>query len=168
MNITTARLVDIDPANFPDKNAYERALRDASRGLFAFLMGLHNEVGVGTPNPGKAMQGIYDTLTSGAVIVAERDGELVGSLGLYATELWYADSAVLSELWFWIAPDHRDGEALEAILRVLANTCDAIGAYAEIKINNPHRKRVPRTRLERIGAALSYQPRGGAFVMPPE
>jgi hypothetical protein len=160
MTEITARVVDIHPQN-------EAALRAASRDLFTFLMGLHDEVGVGTPRPDKAMQGIYETLKDGAVIVALKGNKIVGSLGLYHTELWYADDSVLSELWFYITPEERDGPALQALLAELAKLCDELGAIAEIKINNPHRKRVPHTRLERIGAALSYQPSGGSYLMPP-
>lgn len=160
MTTMTARLVEIDPAD-------EDALRAESRRIFKFLMGLHSEVGIGTPNPGKAMQGIYERLRDGAVVHAERDGELVGSIGLYETDVWYADSTILVEQWAYVSPAERDGEALRFLLNVVARTADALGSFVNVNINNPHRKRVPHTRLERIGAALSYQPSGGSYVIPP-
>jgi hypothetical protein len=145
----------------------EEDARAWTRRIFTFLIPLHRANGIGEPDPGKAMQGIYEIVTGGAALVAEVDGEIVGSLGLYLADIWYAHGTVLRELWFWIRPDLRDGAVLQALLAEAAAIADLAGAHVALAINNPNRKRLPRTRLERVADALSYQSRGAAYVIAP-
>ncbi len=149
----------------------EASARRDTTAIYRFLVALYHEAGlpagVAEPDYGKAMAEIYDIVRNGVALIAERDGELVGSIGLAQNEIWYAKSYCLAERWFYIVPELRDGPVLEAILAEVAAICDALDCPATITIANLNRKRAPRTRLERIGETLTYQPRGRAYRVAP-
>jgi GNAT superfamily N-acetyltransferase len=39
--------------------------------------------------------------------VEDENGRLIGSLGLYKTSPWYADSEYLADGWFYVLPEYR-------------------------------------------------------------
>jgi N-acetylglutamate synthase-like GNAT family acetyltransferase len=49
-------------------------------------------------------------LGAGIVLVAEKNNEVVGLImGIKNSNIWYPSQIVLSELIFWIEPEHRKG-----------------------------------------------------------
>lgn len=143
--------------------------REEARRIYRFLVALFDEAGIKqSPNYGRAMKTIYDTIRDGVVLVAERDGAIIGSIGMTHGPFWYADEDLFSELWFFIRPEHRDGRALELIAAEIAALCDETGSYAELRVNNYFRRRVPRTRLERLGEIICFSPSGVAFEIAPK
>lgn len=161
-NDVTTRIVD--PRS-------EDETRDETRRIAAFLTALYAEVGVtaeaATPNPGKAVQGVYDTIRDGVVLVAERDGQIVGSLGLVEYPIWYADATALGDKWFFVSPSERGGDVLEALLAATADVATELAKPCFLSVWNPNSQRAPRTRLERVGAALSFNPRGALYRIAP-
>lgn len=137
--------------------------------IFEFLVALFKEAGIKqSSNCGRAMQTIYETIQNGVVLIVEDEGRIVGTIGMTRGPFWYADEDLFSELWFFIRPECRDGRPLELIAGVVAKLCDETGCFAELRVNNYFRRRVARTRLERLGEILCFSPHGVAFEIAPQ
>lgn len=75
----------------------------------SLLWSMHHEIGIGRVSERKAREAVLRTLTEPAscCILAERDGHIVGALGLVMTSWWYSDERFLTDLFFFVDPNHR-------------------------------------------------------------
>jgi hypothetical protein len=154
-----------------DPTADEDTIREECRAIYRFLVALHAEAGfpahIAQPNYGKAMQGIYDAIKDGVVLLAEKDGEIVGSFGGHIFPIWYADQDIIGERWFYVKPEHRTGEVLKPLLAELYALSEDLQVPVSITIANFHRNRAPNARLTKTGEALTYFPTGSSYVIAP-
>lgn len=67
------------------------------------------EIGVGRVNEPKAREAVSNIVNAknGACILAERKGQIVGTLGLTMTSWWYSSDRFMTDLFFFVHPDHR-------------------------------------------------------------
>src|SRR5690606_2256934 len=59
-------------------------------------------------NPRRAYETIWRLLKNGVVWVAEDGDRIVGSLSIERDRLWWSDTDILVDGWFYIRPDSRD------------------------------------------------------------
>lgn len=95
-------------------------IRDAVEGdiqpLFDMLCDMHAEIGIGTLDREKALGAIWRTLTEGAVLVADLDGEMVGSIGLTVDSWWYSKDKFLIDVWTFVHPKARKTRAATLLI----------------------------------------------------
>jgi hypothetical protein len=99
------------------------------------------EVAVGTVNPIKTMEWVYDVVKNGVAYMAILDGYLVGSIGLTTMFFRYSDDEFLGEQWLFVMPQHRDGIVFQALLDEVSALVNQTGMTAIIKRLNPGRLR---------------------------
>jgi hypothetical protein len=135
--------------------------RDAER-IFRFLVPMHEEIATAPLDPGEAYLCIVNTIENEvAIIVEDEDGEIVGSVGLTCGRYWYNPAhQFLSDLWAYVTPDQRGGAAWQLLLEEVARFSDEVGMDCLLIINNPKRRRTPRTSLQITATALRFQPHG--------
>jgi hypothetical protein len=80
---------------------------DVSR-IEDLLREMHTEIGVGRLDEDKARGAILPLIQSRQCIVATRGDEIVGSVGLTLTSFWYSKDTFLTDMWFFVHPDHRN------------------------------------------------------------
>ena len=138
--------------------------RDAER-IFRFLVPMHEEIATAPLDPGAAFLRIVNTIENEvAIIVEDEDGDIIGSVGLEHSPQWFNPAVgFLADLWFFVTPDQRGGDAAQLLLEEVARFSEETGLDAVLIVNNPRRRRTPRTPLQIIASALRYQPNG--FVM---
>jgi len=55
--------------------------------------------------------------------IAEEDGKIIGSIGIYKTTPWYSDTEYYTDGWFYVLPEHRlskVGSSLLGMARIYA------------------------------------------------
>lgn len=128
--------------------------------LLETLRALHDEVGVVPLDEAKALATIGALIRDGVVIVVEEGARTVATAGLDTAPYWYGQGLFLADLWCWVRPDRRDGAVAKLLLDEIARFADETEMHALVCLNNPNRRRLPKSRLEFIATALRYQPRG--------
>lgn len=151
------------------KNSIRVAGIEDRQALFQFLLGLHDEVATATLDPGEAFARIVNTIENEvAYIVEDEDGTIIGSVGLEFSPYWYNPAeGFLADLWFYVTPDQRGLDAQQLLLEAVARFSDETGLHSLLIINNPRRRRTPRTPLQIIATALRFQPNGVVLTAQP-
>lgn len=142
---------------------------DAKR-VFISLVACHREVGRDTGDANKAFVQVYATMKEDAVFIVEDEaGEIVGSCGIYEEPagFFYGNVPYLNERWFYVRPDHRNGEALRLLLKEVRALCDSTGLMCMLRIFNFTRAKA-KTDLARIGEDLAYYPAGAVIQVSPK
>lgn len=102
------------------------ATPDDLEAVYQLLLVMHGEyANIGRVDAAKARGAILDIIKSGGCIVAEQNGEIVGSVGIFKSASWFSSDEVWSDQWFFIHPDHRKhGLATQfiACLKAAANS----------------------------------------------
>ena len=77
--------------------------------LIFMLNEMHKQTEVEVPkiNTHKLIERINELLHKGVVVVAVEDKKIVGSIGGWVTTDWWTDESHLSDLWFYVYPEHR-------------------------------------------------------------
>ena len=71
------------------------------------------------------------TMDTGVMLVAERDGELIGMASLHLDPwMFNPDALVAHELVYWIEPEHRGGMLAVRMLKAIEQACREKGAVA--------------------------------------
>ena len=150
----------------------EEAMRADARAIFGLSASLFSEAGIperlAPVDPVKCLQFVYETIRDGLVLLVFDGEDLVGGLGCVEFDIWYSRKTMLSERFFYLQPGYREGEALRLILTEAKAIADQLGIFLQLTIANAHKERPPRNGLERIGAVLSYAPRGTAYQIAPQ
>lgn len=69
------------------------------------------------------------TMRDGVMLVAEKDGEVVGMACLHVEPFLFNPSVVIAhELVYWIEPEHRGGMMAARMLKAIEEACRAKGA----------------------------------------
>ena len=77
--------------------------------LIFMLNEMHKQTEVEVPkiNTHKLIERVNELLHQGVVLVALEGNKIVGSIGGKVTTDWWADEKYLSDLWFYVYPEHR-------------------------------------------------------------
>lgn len=107
--------------------------------LIELLEEMHAEVGMFPLDRGKMIQKIVELLGTGAVIVAEDAGGIIGSIGLAVEFPWYSASRYVGDNWFYVRKDARRekvGEHMIEFAKVIARKAYdlplILGPYGEV------------------------------------
>lgn len=135
-----------------------RAGRDDAAALWPLLMAAHAEQGLFSLSPGKVSHTLNEAIDDGRVLVAEKDGALIGTFAWAVTTLHYSDDPFISDLWMYVTPAHR--RSMAAI-----RLCNALKAEARTR-NLPLVAAVfgKRTEGERLFGA-DFAKAGALFLM---
>lgn len=85
--------------------------------IYAFL--LAHETLRAPVNPPKARTGIAAAIRQGLAFIAERDGVLIGTVGLFRTDWWFSDESAFFSKWFHVAEEFRSPDVVAAIIEEL-------------------------------------------------
>ena len=84
--------------------------------LAALLRLMHKEVGLSSLNEDKMFNRIDITIQSGVAFLAEYDGKIIGSMGVFIGDFWYSDDPVLMDSWLFVRKDFRKTRAAWTLL----------------------------------------------------
>lgn len=136
--------------------------------LHKLLLVMGQEVARAQVNPAKVMQQLVDAVShpdTHTILMAVEKDALVGALCLVKSDFWYSDDAFLSDLFLFVLPQHRGGEAMQALIAA----AEQIGAAADLQviltINNPRRLRGSRAKFERVATLQNFVPAGVVLSM---
>lgn len=146
----------------------EPASPDDLVALHKLLLVMGQEVARAPVNPAKVMQQLVQAVSQPdayTILMAIDDGDLVGALCLSKTEFWYSDDEFLSDLFLFVLPQHRGGEAMPALIAAAEQIGSAADLQVILTINNPRRLRGSRAKFERIAALQTFVPAGVVLSM---
>lgn len=106
----------------------------------------------GVPHSSEKVGQIFSKLIDGAglVLVAEKDGELVGAIAAAVIELWFSTVKVGQDFGLFVHPTHRGGMLAARLVKGYERWAKSQGAYAaELGINTG-------LQLEKTGLLLSH------------
>lgn len=87
------------------------ALPSDERGLYALLLDLEQDNGVGLPRSDEKVWRFVTAACGGksglAGIAEAPDGSIAGSVGIFACQTWYSDVWFLSVHWLFVRPKYR-------------------------------------------------------------
>lgn len=133
--------------------------------IHKLLMMMGQEAAVATVDPIIVMEDIYALINhpnQGAFLMATRNGQAVGVMGLENTRYRYSREYCIRECYLFIHPDHRNGDVLGALLQEARAIADLAGMELYVTISNPNRR---RGKTEKVAALLRYQPAGSIYLM---
>ena len=84
---------------------------------FALLRGMHAEGGFLPLDEGKALARAESLVDGGFVMVARQGDEMIGSVAVGRSDLWYSSQPVLRDFWTYVAPGHRRSLAAARLLK---------------------------------------------------
>ena len=93
---------------------------DAGR-IYDFLLNLYGENSVFALSERRSRESIASCLnmeqgTYGVTGLIEKDGKIVGAVGLRPSQMWYSDDWFLDELWNFVHPDHRNSDYAQRLI----------------------------------------------------
>lgn len=93
---------------------------DAGR-IYDFLLNLHAENSVFALSEERSRQAIASCLnmqqgTYGITGLIEKNGQILGCVGLRPSQMWYTDDWFLDELWNFVHPDHRNSDYAQRLI----------------------------------------------------
>lgn len=100
--------------------------RDAEE-IMRLIAEMHGEVGLFPLSAKSVASTVVNTIETGFVLIAERGGEVAGSVGLAVDEPWYSETRVLRDLWVYVRPAHRRSRAADQLLRHAKETARLAG-----------------------------------------
>jgi hypothetical protein len=145
-----------------------RAARPEDFGaILRMLVDMHAEVGEFALSVEKVSKRIDETLANGVVLIAEIDGQAIGTIGLRGEAPWYSDQHVIADTWIWAQGRRR--------LSAFRTTVEAAHDYAQrfdlpciitlYSLKNTSRKTSLFERYgRRIMEGFQFKPAGGDFL----
>lgn len=104
--------------------------------LLALLMGMHREAPVdhAPVSERKALASIHSAISGGGVFIAERNGEMAGSIGAMIAEPWWSETKTLGDLWFYVRPKHRTSRAGYLLFKAFSETAATLGIRRKVAV----------------------------------
>ena len=98
------------------------------------------------------------------MLLAVKDGHLVGHLCIERVSYWYApEHEFLTDFGFYVLPQHRNTDVEQALLEEAARVATIAGLPLTIFVNNPSRRRGAHHRIEKIASLIRYVPAGAVY-----
>lgn len=122
--------------------------------LCLLLIPMAKEVALAPFHFQTASENGYRTLSEGMTFIVRDEVSkgvrpIIGSIGMVKAPLWYSvwpDHYMLSDSWFYVAPEHRGGKAGVMLLRAVRDLGGRLEVPTFVRIVNPNR----RERLLRL------------------
>jgi GNAT superfamily N-acetyltransferase len=76
-------------------------------------------------DPRKAKTGIATTIREGLAFIVERDGAIIGTVGLFRADWWFSTESAFFSKWFHIAAEERGQAVAAALIEELYDLCEA-------------------------------------------
>ncbi len=136
--------------------------------IFTHLLPMHAEVGRAPLDHKKMLANVaHSVMRHAAYVVEDVSGDeprIIASMGLIELDYWYSQDSYLSEVWFYVHPDYRDGEAARLLLAEARQLSERTGLSVMLVAFSEKRQR-PRNGLERIATQVSFAPAGAIFAV---
>lgn len=139
----------IRPATEGDIPALKRLLKE-----------MHAEVGIGKFDEERFSNTIQSVCTNSIAIVAEIDGELVGSIGISVDKWWYSNDSFLADVWTFVHPSARNTRAAALMISEARAMAKRLNAPLVLGIFN----RVEIERKAKFYARQGLTPMGAWFM----
>ena len=137
--------------------------------LLDLLREMHAEIGLYELAENKLAMAIEDGLQHGRVIVLEHDGAIGGSIGLFATELWFTNQTVLVDHWIFIRPQHRSKEALQLMIAMAKDVSIELALPLHVQLFTTKRLDAKARLFAQLGdevmRGFAFVPCGAEFVI---
>jgi hypothetical protein len=136
--------------------------------IFMFLAAtMYPELANGVElDPGKALWEIYQVCANGAAYLVEEDDVTIASMGLIKVPYWFSKQEFLTELWFYVRPDKRDGPAFKMLIKEARTMADMTDM--EVKLHYGTAKtRAIHTPLEREAVEFEFWPKRELLNLTP-
>lgn len=89
---------------------------------------MHPECGLAELAPTRVAHEVMAVLSHGYAFVVERDGKIVGSVGLLMGEpFWYSQEVRLFDRWIYVHPEHRATGAGDMLIGAMQQLSEASG-----------------------------------------
>lgn len=75
--------------------------------------------------PRKAKTGIATAIRENLAFMIERDGALIGTVGLFHADWWFSTESAFFSKWFHIAAEERGQAVAAALIEELYDLCEA-------------------------------------------
>ena len=107
------------------------ATADDLLSLFKMAVHMHGETEFGNIelNPEKLLSGLAGWISNAVILIAEKDGEIVGMLCASMKTCWFSDKTFASEDLFYVAPEHRGSRAGYMLMKALLAWGEEQGAH---------------------------------------
>jgi GNAT superfamily N-acetyltransferase len=78
--------------------------------IYHLLTEMHADSHLALPeiDPKSVVDWITTCAETGKLFVAERDGKIVGALGIFPTKYWFSTDSFLTDRFFYVSPRHRN------------------------------------------------------------
>lgn len=96
-----------------------RAVREDAVALYKLLCEMYSAVGLDMPRPVKnrIFERIRASVEDGVTFLAERNGEVVGALGVMHSPAWWSDQGPFVDTFFYVRPSARAGGTAKQLVR---------------------------------------------------
>jgi GNAT superfamily N-acetyltransferase len=98
------------------------------------------------------------------MLMAIRDGRLVGHLCIEKVGYWFAQGSFLRDFGFFVLPKHRGEDVGKELLRAARAVAKGASLPLYISILNPKRRRGIPTGMERAASTVGYVPTGAVLA----
>lgn len=145
----------------PDKikATYRGATMAVAPNIFELLQEMYAEVGLLTMSEAKVLKQIDSVLKTGACFLAMIDDEVVGSVGIEPSVMWWSEDVVLSERWTFVKKDYRRSTIAKDLLKLIDDFSVKMDMTLVIGVFSPSQT-VAKNRLFR----RFFQPIGEIFI----
>lgn len=123
---------------------------------------MHAENGIGRVDEHKARGAISQIINASGCLISRQDGKIVGSVGLTMTSWWYSGENFLTDMWFFVHPEHRDGGHASRLIGWMKSAAD-LGRVPVVlsvgtKVDSLSKLKFFRKHMTPFGGAFIYQP----------
>jgi GNAT superfamily N-acetyltransferase len=125
------------------------------------------EMAEATVDPLAYMESLWQVAQEGTMLMAVREGCLVGFLGISPARYTYSREYFMLERGFWVIPDERGKGAGELLLKEARAIADAAQMILKVVINNPTRRRGSRSAMAKTAELIEYRPAGAVLTFFP-
>jgi len=108
----------------------------------------------------KGLGWIINGIKTGGWVLLNEEDQMVGSIALNLTSLWYSDQQYYADAWFYILPEYRKSKGAAALLSTAQMFAEDKGLPLVMNIFNMENTEAKIKLLQRKGFKLI----GGTFV----
>lgn len=133
-------------------------------GMVSLLHAMWEENGVASLSVPKMLQALDRGLARDRSIIGviEKDGIIMGSIGLFVSSMWYSDDYHVEDLWNFVHPAHRHSSYARDLLNFAKKTCESLDTQLLIAVLSSTRTQAKVRMYEKI-----YGPSLGAIFCWP-
>lgn len=149
------------------KPTIRAATPDDFKTIIRLLVEMHGEVGQFPISIEKVAARIDEVLEKGVALLAEIDGEAIGTMGLVGETPWYSEQRVVADTWIWTKGPRRLA-AFNAMVKAAHDYASANGLPCIITLYSPDSADRKTKLFERHGRRImegyQFKPAGGDFL----